>query len=508
MSMQIAQKIPFRPSQCPECTNYVQAVHKCRGYSVESWPRPLLAVLGDENMEPCPRFITGFNPEFPIPVAPPPVESTSATPPPVEFATLTSPDSTPAPMVATDAAEFAPVEANAETPVKVEPSQVSATENAEVNTPPPVRGVPRIHCHRCKAENPSSVERCQQCDAKLLPAEGVRARLTTFFSALIAAGFLGYLLYYFYIQNPGSAPDIPFLNPVVLGIATFLALITALTAPLRRTPEYVKYLNRANRHILLNPWQSLDDLDHAMYVAPEKEQGKLLKQRAKLYEKVGFAEDAARDFLVLATSPNAVKGEADFIHMFTGIDSDAYQVGRRSGQIATILEFGKAKAVGYCSQCNLVVGLDKEQRCLIHPKTKGREVEVVIPADLLAGKLAVMQKVEAGKPRVAEQLSALLTSGKASALGYCRSCRAVVELDPQRRCTIHPRNRIKNIQYAVPRDLASARRRIFKTKQLRQAGRNQTILIAGALIISVVLLLNAYDVDVAGFFQRLINSLR
>ncbi|MHB0989245.1 MAG: hypothetical protein ACYC3P_11370 [Bellilinea sp.] len=501
MSMQIAQHVPFHPVQCPVCINYVPNINRCRAFAVESWPRPLLAVLGEESADPCPRFVEIAQTLAATPADAPPVEIESA---------LANVQPVEAQAEAVQPAENVPAVTVETAPAETPQTEAPVMDSAEIATPAPVRGEARIHCQKCKAENPPSAARCQKCDAKLLPAEGAGARFTTFFSGLIAAGLFGYLLYRFYIQNPGSAPDIPFLdtflNPVVLGLATVIAFITAIVVPLRKTPEYVKYINRAKRHIQLNPWQALADVESAMEIAPDKEQGNLLKQRAQLYEMVGFAEDAARDRLVLATAQDAFKGEADAAKMFTGADSGTYAAGRRSSQIKTILYSGKALAIGYCPKCNEVTVLDKDEHCPIHPKTKGSEVEYVIPADVLAGKLAVMQKVEAGKPKVAEQLTALLATGKASALGYCLRCRAVVELDSQRRCTLHPRARVKNVQYAVPRDLAAARKRIFKLQRGRRSGRNQTIFIAIALIIAALLLLNAYDTEISGIFQRLINS--
>ncbi|MHB1482230.1 MAG: hypothetical protein ACYCXH_07935, partial [Bellilinea sp.] len=159
-------------------------------------------------------------------------------------------------------------------------------------------------------------------------------------------------------------------------------------------------------------------------------------------------------------------------------------------------------AVGYCPKCNLVVELDKEKRCLQHPKIKGQEVEYIIPADLLAGKLAVMQKMEAKKPQVAGQITELLSSGKASAIGYCTRCTGVVELDPQRRCIIHPKARVKNVQYAVPRDLDSARKRIFKSNKQGRLGRSRTIVFILAFLMIIYATIVLLDIDLAAIFQR------
>ncbi|MHB8933007.1 MAG: hypothetical protein ACYC6H_06020 [Bellilinea sp.] len=496
MSMQIAQRIPFRPAQCHECANYVQTVNRCRGYAVESWPSPLLAVFGDETDESCPRYAPAVINESLSPQDAMPAQAVTPPGPAVPPEPEPAPASMPVPSIA----------AMQESSIKAEGPQVEAVMEAEVQAPAPVRGVPRVHCQKCKAENPENADRCQKCDAKLLPSEGVAARLGVFIAALVGAGVLGYLVYHWYFQNPESAPNVPFLdpilNPISLSIAALLLLFTAIVVPLRRTPDYVKYRNRASRHEKLNPWQSLADLEHAMDLAPEKEQLNLLKQRMKLFEKLGFAEDAARDYVVLVTSPGRYKGEADTVSLFTGTDSGVYARSRRSSEIWMILNSGKAKAVGYCPKCNLVVELDKEKRCLQHPKIKGQEVEYIIPADLLAGELAVMQKMEAKKPQVAGQITELLSSGKASAIGYCTRCTGVVELDPQRRCIIHPKARVKNVQYAVPRDLDSARKRIFKSNKQGRLGRSRTIVFILAFLMIIYATIVLLDIDLAAIFQR------
>lgn len=504
MSMQIAKKIPFQPLQCPKCIHYLPAAQRCRGYAIESWPSPLLAVFSSESDESCPRFAQVAINETHPPQEAMPVHAVT----PSGLESSTEPEAAPAgvPVLPIEEMEESPIKTVSPEVVAVSEPEVLAVSEPEVQSPAPVRGVPRIHCHKCKAENPENAERCQKCDTKLLPSEGVGARLGVFITALISAGAFGYLVYHWYFQNPESAPNIsfldPILNPITLSVAALLLLFTAIVVPLRRTPDYVKYRNRASRHEKLNPWQSLADLDHAMDVAPEKEQLNLLKQRMKLNEKLGFAEDAARDYLVLVTSPGRYKDEADTVSLFTGADSGVYASSRRSSEIWMILNSGKAKAVGYCPRCNLVVELDKEIRCLQHPKIKGQEVEYVIPADLVSGKLAVMQKMEGKKPQVASQLTELLSTGKANAIGYCTRCSGVVELDPQRRCLIHPKARVKNVQYAVPRDLDSARKRIFKSNKQNRSGRYRTIVLILAFLMIIYATIILLDIDLAAIFQR------
>jgi hypothetical protein len=463
---------------------------------VDSWPKPILAIFGEESSTECSRYIalsTGTataevvgappvdNPDASTQIMGQEMEELSVPPPPV------------APPGEGIVKESLKVEMVVEKPV-------------EVSTKPCERGQALIHCHKCKAQNSPTAERCQQCTTKLLPAETAGSRLTIFFSAIFAAGLFGYLIYRWFIQYPGSAPDIPFLdnflNPIVLGLATLIALITAITMPLRRTPEYAKYKNRAIRHIPLNPWQALDDLESAMESAPDKEQGNLLKERAKLFEKVGFAEEAARDYLVLATSPDRHKGEADFVSLLTGGDAEAYQRGRRSGEILTILGTGKANAVGYCSKCNDVVLLDKGERCPQHPKTKGRDIAYVIPADLMAGKISVMQKLEGSNPYVREKLTELLSTEKAIAVGYCTKCSAIVEMDPQRRCRLHNKAHIKHIQYALPKDLAIAKKRILKVTRSHKTEKKRKIWVAAALALLLIALMLLVDIDLTKIFAQ------
>ncbi len=496
MSMQIAQRVPFRPTQCPGCANFAQNVNRCRGYAVESWPSSLLAVFADETEESCPNYSPASAIEE---------HSTEGSQPAMVVPSAqqeTPPESKAVPL----AASLPSAAAAVEIPIVPENLPVQRIEEAPASTPARVRGVPRIHCPKCGAENEEHADHCQKCDANLLPSEGVGARLLVFFSALAVAGGLGYLVYYWYYLNPEAAPNIPFLepilNPIVLSLTALVAFITAIVAPLRRTPDYVKYRNRATWHEKLNPWQSLADLEHAMDLAPEKEQLNLLKQRMNLFEKLGFADDAARDYLMLITNPGRYKGEADTVSLFLGGDSDVYARTRRSGEIMMILDSGKARAVGYCPKCDLVVELNKDQRCPQHPKVKGQEVEYVIPADVLAGKLRVMQKFEGKKPHVADQVTELLATGQASAIGLCTRCNGVVELDSQRRCLIHPKAQVKKIQYAMTNDLGSARKRIFKSNSQNRLGRFRTVIFFLAFLMLIYATIVLLDIDLATIFQR------
>ena len=370
--------------------------------------------------------------------------------------------------------------------------------------PPTPVGEARIHCQRCKSENPPSATRCRNCDADLLPGEGAGQRLAYLMAGLLGAALLGFLFYQFHIRNPGSAPDIVICNPAALGVGAVASLVMAFTLALRRTPAYLKFQNRARRHVALNPWQALDDLNRALKLAPEKEQSGLLKQRAELYDKLGLGQDAARDLLALATSPNAFKSQGDWVAALTGADAGVYTHGRRSAQIKSLLKADRARAVGYCPRCKAVVELDAEQRCPVHPQAKGREVQYVIPADVLAGKLAVLQKSERGHSELSAQITELLNSGQAKAVGYCPRCKTAVELDSKRHCTVHPRARARIGQYVVPGDVDAAKRAVLLQGRREEtfAVRRRTFAVMGLVAVSITLLLTVYRTQVAEFVER------
>lgn len=83
--------------------------------------------------------------------------------------------------------------------------------------------------------------------------------------------------------------------------------------------------------------------------------------------------------------------------------------------------------------------------------------------------------------------SALKMSG-AIAVGYCRRCRMVVELDAKSHCPMHPHTGISNIHLAVPEDVASVKANI--TDSRNRANRKRRIgwivFILGLLLLYLV----------------------
>ena len=56
-----------------------------------------------------------------------------------------------------------------------------------------------------------------------------------------------------------------------------------------------------------------------------------------------------------------------------------------------------------------------------------------------------------------QERNALLKNKTAVALGYCSVCRAVVELNEEKRCALHPKKKPANIHLAVPEDVESVK---------------------------------------------------
>ncbi len=56
-----------------------------------------------------------------------------------------------------------------------------------------------------------------------------------------------------------------------------------------------------------------------------------------------------------------------------------------------------------------------------------------------------------------QERNALLKTQAVVALGYCSVCRAVVELNEEKRCSLHPKKKPANIRLAVPEDVESVK---------------------------------------------------
>ena len=84
-----------------------------------------------------------------------------------------------------------------------------------------------------------------------------------------------------------------------------------------------------------------------------------------------------------------------------------------------------------------------------------------------------------------QERNALLKSQAVVALGYCSACRAVVELNEEKRCELHPRKKPANIRLAVPADVESVKVTMLaeREKTIRSARIQWIVTILGLVVL-------------------------
>jgi Bacterial SH3 domain len=368
MVMQIASKVPYHPRLCPQCQYYYQTIHRCKAFAVDSFPRPILAVFHGEADEDCQAFRPTLSN----------LPNTSSVEPVPEVSEEINTSEVPVVTVhetLTDAQHASTVLKDIPEPVakKVPPPAVEA----------------RIHCQKCKSENPPTQVKCRQCGAKLLPAEGIGTRIGYFVGGLLGAGVFGYLAY-LGATNPESAPMIC-QSPVQAGFISILSALLGIGMALRRTPVYIRYANRAERHVELNLPQALTDMSQAIELAPEKERADLISKRIKIFEKLGMEREALRDKLEYTLEPGAFQ-LGSTLTSFIGGDKDVYASGRGESERKMLLESGEAKAVGYCARCKEAVELTTDLRCPIHHARRPKDVRFVLADEVEIGKQHIYEE--------------------------------------------------------------------------------------------------------------------
>jgi RNA polymerase subunit RPABC4/transcription elongation factor Spt4 len=143
--------------------------------------------------------------------------------------------------------------------------------------------------------------------------------------------------------------------------------------------------------------------------------------------------------------------------------------------------------VGYCRSCKAVVELNQDKRCPVHPKIKGRDEELVIPADVAAGKLAVLAKLEHKEAHLAAEITKLLEAKEAVALGYCPRCAGVMELDAQRRCPHHPNGKVKGVAYELPGNFEARKRQILRERHWKKVNNTRNMVALVMILVMVVM---------------------
>jgi hypothetical protein len=402
MNVQRAPSIPFHPNQCPQCQHYYTEIHRCRAFTTDSWPKPLLGLFAGEDEKSCERFLLSSTAVLPTSALPQSEVDTGAAVPGAVGAM-------------SEEAPEGPVEAQTSPPsaVEVDPSllpqsvpitsqPVSDAPDAQGKTPPfitePAGEIPqelplrpaapeaKIHCPKCQANNPPNQFRCTICKADLLPGESFFSRVGLFITSLVVAGLLARLAYVLATQTDVVVPfcDGP-IQPAFIAIGV---LVIGFGALIRSTPRYTRYANRADRHVPLNLSQALEDYTRAIELAPEKERAGLLQKRAGVYEKLGLEESATRDLIAYTYESGAYQTGAGLTTLIGG-DRDIYASSRAKDERAHLMNTGRAIAMGYCPGCRAVVELTPALRCPLHPKKKPKDIRLLVPGDKDAGQAEI-----------------------------------------------------------------------------------------------------------------------
>jgi len=274
----------------------------------------------------------------------------------------------------------------------------SSTPRSSVVAPihPKARGA-RLICPKCQAENAPDQTSCDQCGASLLPTRGVLGRIGYFVGSVVGAAiFVGLAMLFARWED---APPCC-ASPVTLGLFALSCLVGGLRFTFGRTPEYERYVERAQRHIEAFPEQALADFARALELAPEKQQADILRQRGELYAKLGRKAEALADLSAYAASPHAHKG-AKVLSEIVGVDLEEAAGGPTERAIDELrndlVREGALEAVGYCKHCKDAVTLDENRACS-RCGVEVKEPRFVKPEDTEA-ELAKLHEEAAGRQK-------------------------------------------------------------------------------------------------------------
>lgn len=105
-------------------------------------------------------------------------------------------------------------------------------------------------------------------------------------------------------------------------------------------------------------------------------------------------------------------------------------------------------------------------------------------AAMIAGGLGADKDIFVNGLRNQER-DALLKTKTAVALGYCSTCRAIVELNENNRCPLHPKKKPANIRLAVPADVESIKVTMMaeREKTIRRARIQWIVTILGLVLL-------------------------
>jgi ribosomal protein L40E len=282
----------------------------------------------------------------------------------------------------------------------------------------------KVICHKCQAENLPSATVCKKCKANLLSYESVWQRLGYFVVSILfslGAGWLAFRIF----ENPELDEGFS-----ALGFGMISLVLIAVGMPIWGLYRAFSHgsltellTERAGRQNKTQPWQALEDLGHALELAPIQEHAQIMTMRMSLYSSLGLMQNATREELAItyAKERNPQGGMGLFIagNMFGDSFSQGYLRGiskqARKDREKMYTE-GRAIVVGYCPVCMEAIELNNEFKCpnsekASAPKHSGKPkfLQYVVAADLEAGKAAVLKAKEAGDKVLRSRIVTIVT---------------------------------------------------------------------------------------------------
>jgi hypothetical protein len=144
-----------------------------------------------------------------------------------------------------------------------------------------------ISCQACQSKNPSDATNCFHCKADLLPGRPLGTRLL--FGGI---GILGVAIPLIMWISSNAIPTGLLLICVVIPMIT-----VGFSGAVSRAPLTERLTNRANRHLAINPSQSVIDYTSALYAATDNAtRCGLLAQRGEALMKLARLQNALSDF--------------------------------------------------------------------------------------------------------------------------------------------------------------------------------------------------------------------
>ena len=281
----------------------------------------------------------------------------------------------------------------------------------------------RVSCPRCKTENSPASVKCTKCRTNLLTYESVWQRFLYFFISLLVSLGAGWLALRIF-ENPDLDEG---LSALGFGLITLILLavgmpIWGLYRALSHGSLTEMLTQRAGRLSKTQPWQALEDLGHALELAPVQEHAQIMATRMNLYQSLGLMQNATREELAItyAKERNPQGGMGLFIA--GNVLGDSFSKGFLSGiskqarkDREKMYAEGRAIVLGYCPVCEEAVELTSDFRCPnaekgSAPKHSGKPkfLQYVIPADVEAGKVAVLKAMEAGHRALRNRIVAIV----------------------------------------------------------------------------------------------------